>query len=125
MTETKDLQLKGLGLQIQLDDFGTGYSSLSCLHRFPLDVLKIDREFLQAMDGRKEHARIVHTVVVLAHNFNLEVNVEGVETSDQLSQLRALGANYAQGYYLSRPLDVDAAKTFIAAPPPWFQEKVA
>jgi len=95
--------LKELGVSLAIDDFGTGYSSLSYLQRFPLDVLKVDRMFVQELDtgsGRE----IVAAVISLAHTLGLEVVAEGVETEQQLETLRALDCDFAQGYLFSRPV---------------------
>ena len=102
-----------------MDDFGTGYSSLSYLHRFPIDVLKIDREFMSMMNANKDYAGIVHTVVVLAHNLKMEVIVEGVETREQLAQLIALECDHAQGFYFAKPLDRHEASKLLASRPHW------
>ena len=118
-------QLRNIGVRIHIDDFGTGYSSLSCLHRFPLDVLKIDREFLGTMNASREFASVVDTVVVLAHNLNMEVVVEGVETRDQLAQLIAIDSDYGQGYYFSRPLPAQEVVQFLSGPLPWLQREAA
>jgi EAL domain-containing protein (putative c-di-GMP-specific phosphodiesterase class I) len=85
-----------------LDDFGTGYSSLSYLEKFPLDGLKIDRTFVAGLDGGGSSA-IVTAIVSMAQSLDIAITAEGVETADQLDQLRALGVNYAQGYYFGRP----------------------
>ncbi len=118
-------QIKDLGVQLYMDDFGTGYSSLSYLHRFPIDVLKIDREFMSTMNANKNYAGVVHTVVVLAHNLNMEVIVEGVETRDQLAQLIALDCDKAQGFYFSEPLPADQTRQLLLQPPHWIQESAA
>ena len=94
--------LKALGVRLILDDFGTGYSSLSYLHRFPLDRLKIDRSFVAGLDGGGSSA-IVSAIVSMAQSLDIAITAEGVETADQLDQLRALGVNYAQGYFFGRP----------------------
>lgn len=107
----KLLHLKALGVQLAIDDFGTGYSSLSYLHRFPIDSLKIDRSFVNAMSGGR--SEIVRAIVGLAHHLRLDVVAEGVGTSEQLAQLRAVGCQYGQGYYFSRPLDSQAAEELI------------
>lgn len=118
-------QIKELGVQLYMDDFGTGYSSLSYLHRFPIDVLKIDREFMSTMNANKNYAGVVHTVVVLAHNLNMEVIVEGVETKDQLAQLIALDCDKAQGFYFSEPLPADQSRRLLQKRPHWIQESAA
>ncbi len=97
--------LKELGVAVSVDDFGTGYSSLSSLKRFPVDALKIDRSFVAGLGSGQgnEDAAIVAAVISLAHTLGLTAIAEGVETSDQLEQLRALDCDIAQGYYFARP----------------------
>jgi diguanylate cyclase (GGDEF)-like protein/PAS domain S-box-containing protein len=102
-------RLKSLGVQLNIDDFGTGYSSLSYLQRFPVDTMKIDRSFIAGMCDNPENAEIVRTIVALAHNLNLKVTAEGIETPEQLAQLQDLHCENAQGYFLSRPLPSDKA----------------
>jgi diguanylate cyclase (GGDEF)-like protein/PAS domain S-box-containing protein len=101
-------QLRDLGVELSIDDFGTGYSSLSYLHRFPISTLKIDRSFVSSMADNNENTEIVRTIVMLARNLGMKVVAEGVETKEQLAQLRALECDYGQGYFFSRPTDVDA-----------------
>ncbi|NJK67887.1 MAG: EAL domain-containing protein [Richelia sp. CSU_2_1] len=104
-------QLKGRNIRLSIDDFGTGYSSLSYLHRFPLDTLKIDRSFVSRLgaiengDGGGQPLQIVRAIVTLAHNLGLNAIAEGVETAEQLAQLRELGCEQAQGYLFSKPVD--------------------
>ncbi len=106
-------QLKAKNIRLSIDDFGTGYSSLSYLHRFPLDTLKIDRSFVSRLgatqngDDESQHLQIVRAIVTLAHNLGLEAIAEGVETAEQLAQLRDLECELAQGYWFSKPLDGD------------------
>jgi diguanylate cyclase (GGDEF)-like protein/PAS domain S-box-containing protein len=106
-------QLKQLGIQLAIDDFGTGYSSLSYLHRFPIDTLKVDRSFISKVDVDGEQLAIVRTIITLAWNLGMEVVAEGVETQKQLAQLRALDCEFAQGYFFSKPLDVEAVEQLI------------
>ncbi|HEY9661175.1 MAG TPA: EAL domain-containing protein, partial [Allocoleopsis sp.] len=106
--------LRALGIRLAIDDFGTGYSSLSYLHRFPIDMLKIDRSFISKIDADGEQLAIVRTITTLAWNLGMEVVAEGVETSKQLAQLKALQCEYAQGYFFCRPLDREAATQFLA-----------
>lgn len=96
-------QIKQLGIGIHMDDFGTGHSSLSCLHRFPIDVLKIDQSFVSTMDSNPEYEAIVFAIISLAHNLNVKVIAEGIETEQQLQQLRDLGCDYGQGYFFAKP----------------------
>ena len=98
-------QLRALGVESSIDDFGTGYSSLSYLHHFPSTTLKIDRSFITRMGGVGENAEIVRTILLLARNLGMRVVAEGVETEEQLAQLRALSCDYGQGYLFSKPLN--------------------
>jgi len=107
-------QLKALGVQLQIDDFGTGYSSLSYLHRFPTDTLKIDRSFVSRMSPNGEGSEIVRTIVTLAHNMGMSVTAEGVETIEQLNQLRTLKSDHGQGYFFSKPVNCDEAESLLA-----------
>ncbi len=96
-------QIKQMGVRFSMDDFGTGYSSLSYLHRFPLDTIKIDRSFVSQMQpGARDH-QIVNTIVSMARGLKMEVVAEGVETAQQLADLREMRCGYAQGFYMSRP----------------------
>ncbi len=95
--------LKDVGVQLAIDDFGTGYSSLSYLQRFPLDVVKVDRMFVEQL-GDGDGEEIAGAVIRLAHALGLEVVAEGVETTRQLEALRRLGCDYAQGFLFSRPV---------------------
>lgn len=112
------LQLKMLGVQLYIDDFGTGYSSLSYLHRFSVDALKIDRSFVSRMgvdeESDPEGTSIIQTIVTLAHNLNMDIVAEGIETVEQLVQLRELRCEYGQGYFFSKPLDSKAMGALIA-----------
>jgi EAL domain-containing protein (putative c-di-GMP-specific phosphodiesterase class I) len=111
------LQLRALGVQLYIDDFGTGYSSLGYLHRFPVDALKIDRSFISRMGANGENSEIVKTVMTLARNLDIDVVAEGVETAEQLAQLRAMGCKHGQGqgYFFSKPVDSKTAQALIAA----------
>ncbi|MFP4306773.1 MAG: putative bifunctional diguanylate cyclase/phosphodiesterase [Desulfococcaceae bacterium] len=104
--------LKAMGVRIAIDDFGTGYSSLSYLHRFPIDVIKIDRSFVVRM-GSREKRDLVAVIVSIAHGMNMTVVAEGVETEEQLATLREYGCEYGQGFLFSEPLTPEAAETLI------------
>ncbi|MHC4219374.1 MAG: EAL domain-containing protein, partial [Planctomycetota bacterium] len=99
----------------------TGYSSLSYLHRFPLDVLKIDRAFVSTMNDDNDYADIIHTVVALAHTLSMQVIVEGVETEHQLTRLKTLNCDYAQGFYFAKPLGAMAAAEILENEPTWLK----
>jgi diguanylate cyclase (GGDEF)-like protein/PAS domain S-box-containing protein len=100
-------RLKSLNIQLSIDDFGTGYSSLSYLHRFPVDMIKIDRSFVSAMGNGGENLEIVRTIVNLAHNLHMKVIAEGVETKEQLDALTAMDCAMCQGFYFSKPVPED------------------
>jgi c-di-GMP phosphodiesterase len=100
--------LRKLGVRIYIDDFGTGYSSLSRLYELPLDVLKIDRSFVQKLDlASGKH--VVRTIINLAHDLGIEVIAEGVETVEQILKLQLLGCTKGQGYFFAQPLENHAA----------------
>jgi diguanylate cyclase (GGDEF)-like protein len=96
--------LKALGVKLAVDDFGTGYSSLSYLQRFPIDILKVDRAFVNEIDTRNEQASLVAAIMSLARSLRLHAVAEGVETATQAEALTALGCRYAQGYHFARPM---------------------
>jgi diguanylate cyclase (GGDEF)-like protein len=106
-------RLSQIGLTLSVDDFGTGYSSLANLKRLPVDVIKIDKSFVMEMAVDASDAAIVRSTIDLAHNLGLRVVAEGVESEDAWRHLEALGCDYAQGFYLSRPLPADAATRLI------------
>ena len=111
------LKLKGLGVGLYMDDFGTGYSSLSCLHRLPLDGLKIDQSFVRGASGRRDSIAVLHAIVSLARNLGMTVIAEGVELAEQVALLKALDCDYVQGSYFSPPLAPESAARF-AVPEP-------
>lgn len=97
-------QLKALGVSIAMDDFGTGYSSLSTLRAFPFDKIKLDRSFMQELEGAGAQSRaIIRAVLTIGESLAIPVLAEGVETAEQLAFLRAQGCNEVQGYFLGRP----------------------
>ena len=97
-------ELRRLGVMLALDDFGRGYSSLSYLKRFPLQIVKIDKAFVEGLVQSPEDQAIVRSVVMLAGELNMTVTAEGIESFEQLEHVRLLGCDDAQGYYLSGPL---------------------
>jgi diguanylate cyclase (GGDEF)-like protein/PAS domain S-box-containing protein len=108
-------RLKHMNILLHMDDFGTGYSSLSYLVRFRVDTLKIDGSFVSHMETAGESVEIVRMIVALAHNLGMQVIAEGVESEQQLAQLRRLGCEYGQGYYFSRPLPAERAEELLRA----------
>jgi EAL domain-containing protein (putative c-di-GMP-specific phosphodiesterase class I) len=112
---TPDLlsEIKSHQVQLSIDDFGTGYSSLSYLHHFPIDALKIDRSFTNLIDAENKNCEIVKTIITLAHSLGIKAIAEGVETSEQLTQLRNLGCDAAQGYFFSHPINSQLAEALL------------
>ncbi|PSB30711.1 putative bifunctional diguanylate cyclase/phosphodiesterase [Chlorogloea sp. CCALA 695] len=100
-------QLHDMGISLSLDDFGTGYSSLNHLKRLPIDLLKIDQSFVRELTIGSDDAAIVKAIISLAHNLQLSVIAEGVETEAQLEYLRRNGCDEIQGYYISRPVPAE------------------
>lgn len=105
--------LKRLGIQLAIDDFGTGYCSLGYLKCFPVDTLKIDRSFIAGLGSSAEDTAIVRAVIAFAKALNLSVTGEGIETLDQLNQLKALECTRGQGYYFGRPLSGDVVTALL------------
>lgn len=106
-TISKLVKLKQLGFKLSIDDFGTGYSSLSYLVRFPLDVLKIDRSFIQHICSLDDKQAIVDAIIQMAHRLQMKVVAEGVENERQVELLKLMGCDFIQGYYYSKPLPMD------------------
>lgn len=110
-------EIKSLNIRISVDDFGTGYSSLSYLKRLPLDVLKIDKTFVQECDVTEEDRQICATIINLAKNLDLGIVAEGVETLSQLELLKAMGCDIFQGYFFHKPLSVENAGALLSSRP--------
>ena len=98
--------LKSLGVRLAIDDFGTGYSSLGYLERFPVDLLKIDRAFIESIGRGSAESPLARAILGLGREPGMEVVAEGIETESQWTRLRELGCELGQGYYLARPLPV-------------------
>jgi diguanylate cyclase (GGDEF)-like protein len=106
--------IKERRVQLSIDDFGTGYSSLSYLHHFPIDMLKIDRSFVNQIKLEENNDEIVKTIITLAHSLGIQAIAEGVETEHQVTHLRNLNCDAAQGYFFSQPVPAYEAEAIIA-----------
>jgi len=106
-------KLRELGVHLQIDDFGIGYSSLSYLSQFPINALKIDRTFVSKMSEGNNDTNIIHAIVTLSRRLGVDVIAEGVETATQYDQLKALGCEFGQGFYISKPLADRDAKALL------------
>lgn len=101
------------GMGISIDDFGTGYSSLSYLHYYPIDILKIDRSFIKNMGEDKTAKELAKSIIALGQNMGMKIIAEGVETKDEAIEVRSMGCDIAQGYYFSRPQDLNNMLNFV------------
>lgn len=108
--------IASMGIKVAIDDFGTGYSSLAYLKKLPINALKIDRTFVMEMESDRQDEMIVMSTIALAHSLDIEVVAEGVESELAKEKLRALGCQYAQGYFFSKPLPLSALEQ-------WLQER--
>ncbi|MEH2180181.1 GGDEF/EAL domain-containing response regulator [Nostoc sp.] len=112
-------QLKQRKIKLIMDDFGTGFSSLSYLHSFPLNALKIDKSFVKRMQENKENMGLVPAMIGIANSMGMSAIAEGVETQEQLTQLRSLNCNFAQGYLFSKPIKQQLALELLTSAPQW------
>ena len=108
------VSLRDLGIKIGIDDFGTGYSSLAYLHKMPVDVLKVDRSFVNCLTESEKHQAIVKTILTLAESLKLQVVAEGIETPGQLALLRQMGCQMGQGFLFAKPCCADEAMKLIS-----------
>ncbi|MBI1297046.1 EAL domain-containing protein [bacterium] len=111
--------LQKLNVHLCIDDFGTGYSSLSSLHYYPINTLKIDGSFIMSMNGESGNMDIVRTIITLAHDLDLEVIAEGVETPHQFYQLQALNCEFGQGSLFSKAIDSRSSRVLLTQKPRW------
>jgi len=105
--------LRSLGIQLYIDDFGTGYSSLSYLHLLPIDGIKIDRSFIRRLGNKGENNEIIKTIMLLAQDMNVNVIAEGIETENQLENIKTLKCDYWQGFLFFKPVDREHAEALI------------
>jgi EAL domain-containing protein (putative c-di-GMP-specific phosphodiesterase class I) len=108
-------ELKELGVKLAVDDFGTGYSSLNYIRRFPVDILKVDKSFVDGVTGGGEESALAAAIIELASILRLRPVAEGIERADQLEKLLALSCDLGQGYYFARPLPPDAVDELLTA----------
>jgi EAL domain-containing protein (putative c-di-GMP-specific phosphodiesterase class I) len=113
-------ELRALGVRIAIDDFGTGYSSLSYLRQMPVDVLKIDKSFIDDILGSAQQRALVNAIVTLARNLDLAVVAEGIEDQEQHALLERMGCPYGQGYLFAKPVWPDVVTGWIRASPAVF-----
>ncbi len=106
-------ELSAMGLHHSIDDFGTGYSSLDRLKRLPIRALKVDQSFIRDLTSNTDDAAIVNAIIAMAHSLNLTVVAEGVETEEQLAQLRAQGCDEIQGHLFSQAIPAEALTTLL------------
>ncbi len=106
-------ELKKMGVKLHLDDFGEGYSSLSLLYRFPFDTMKIDRSYVSGLHNNRDNSEVVRTIINLGHSMKKEVIAEGIETSIEAKALKNFRCELGQGFFFSKPMDEEKARTFI------------
>jgi EAL domain-containing protein (putative c-di-GMP-specific phosphodiesterase class I) len=111
-------ELKKLGIRLAIDDFGTGYSSLSYLREMPIDVVKIDRSFVDSIDNSPERLALIKGIVAIAHTLEMSVIAEGVETAEQYQLLTETGCEYGQGFLMAKPLDLATASALLRSGQP-------
>jgi diguanylate cyclase (GGDEF)-like protein len=109
-------ELKDLGVRVALDDFGTGYSSLGYLKRFPIDVLKIDKSFVDGIGDGPGGSAIVRAIISLGESLSLGVSAEGIETEEQVAVLQALRCRWGQGFYFAKPMDAQGIRILLGRP---------
>ena len=107
-------QLRDRRIRVAIDDFGTGYSSLSYLRHFPIDVLKLDKSFIDGIGTIESGGAIVEAVITMGHALGMRITAEGVERAEQATELRALGCDGPQGFHFARPLAPHALEQLLA-----------
>ncbi|QYO68575.1 EAL domain-containing protein [Leptolyngbya sp. 7M] len=112
-TIAKLAELKDLGIRLAIDDFGTGYSSLSYLQRFPIDILKIDKSFIDKLGQGSEGNAVAKAIIMMGESLKLKTIAEGIEHAEQITELKGLGCGAGQGFHFARPLAKDAMEEFL------------
>ena len=107
------MELKAIGVKLAIDDFGTGYSSLSYLRELPIDVLKIDKSFVDGIGISEQRLALVEGIIRIARTLNLKVIAEGIETEIQRDLLVSMGCQFGQGYLLAMPVEADQAEALV------------
>ena len=110
-------QLSAMGFSLSIDDFGTGQASLAYLRNLPVEKIKIDQSFVRELVSEQDDRSIVESTIQLAHRLQLEVVAEGVESAETHDLLGQMGCDYAQGYYISKPMDADQL-------PRWLEQRL-
>jgi EAL domain-containing protein (putative c-di-GMP-specific phosphodiesterase class I) len=112
-TIAKLKELKDLGVRLALDDFGTGYSSLSYLSRFPIDILKVDKAFVDQLGKSDQETTLAAAIVKLGESLHLKTVAEGIEVPDQIQRLLEFGCGLGQGFHFARPMDTPTLLAFL------------
>ena len=114
-------KIRSLGVKVALDDFGTGYSSLNYLHQFPIDIIKIDRVFINQLERGNTQHKILDMIGMLARSLGHEVVAEGLEDTDHIAMVSEMGFAFGQGFYYSAPVTSKAATEMVQGDLPWSQ----
>lgn len=124
-TADKFLKLNEIGVQLEVDDFGTGHSSLSYIQNFPIHTIKIDQSFVHDIGKKKKASELIHTIISMAHDLGMEMIAEGIETEEQLAELKILACHYGQGFFISKPLNGQLVNALLDGLNPLFAETMA
>jgi FOG: EAL domain len=106
--------LRNLGIQLEIDDFGSGYSALSYLQHFPISAVKIDKSFIEGIGKGRRGKELIRAIISMTRELGMEAIAEGIETNEQLAEIKSLACGFGQGFLLSRPLDQQSAESMLA-----------
>lgn len=124
LTNSDKLQfLNELGVQIEIDNFGTGFSSLAYIQNFPIHIIKIDRSFVKDIGKKRKVSELIRAIISMAHDLNMETVAEGIETIDQMNELKNMGCDYGQGFLISDPLSISMAGSLLEGATSLFPKK--